>query len=393
MKVLISAYACEPHEGSEPGAGWSWVRAAALRNEVWLITRANNRKAVEAGLALEPDLAITPIYLDLPRSLRFWKRGQRGIHAYYLLWQALAAREAKRLHREVNFDVGHHVTFAVDWMPAGIAWVPGLPVIWGPVGGSTNMPWSLCRWVGARGAAREALRESISRPMRVIAGHATARRAALLIAQNSDVAKRFDGFSPLIIEPNVALDAAPFDTSARVPGAPDSRRAVFSGRLISLKGVALGLAALRRPELMHWSLDIYGDGPERRRLEALARRWGLSERVTFCGKRPRDEVIKAASTADAYLFPSLHDSAPWSVGEALAVGCPVVCLDRGGAPALLREYGGIAVPAQGDVPRRLANGLATVATWPRRRVDWSIDRLPDLLDIWYQQVALRGVTT
>ena len=50
MKILVSAYACEPGKGSEPGAGWLWARAAARRHEVWVLTRANNREAIEAAL-------------------------------------------------------------------------------------------------------------------------------------------------------------------------------------------------------------------------------------------------------------------------------------------------------------------------------------------------------
>ena len=47
VKVLISAYACEPHKGSR-GAGWNWSLAAGRENEVWVLTRANNRESIEA---------------------------------------------------------------------------------------------------------------------------------------------------------------------------------------------------------------------------------------------------------------------------------------------------------------------------------------------------------
>ena len=56
MKVLISAYICAPHRGSEPGAGWNWSLAAAEDNEVWVLTRERNRAAIEA----EPGHAPSP---------------------------------------------------------------------------------------------------------------------------------------------------------------------------------------------------------------------------------------------------------------------------------------------------------------------------------------------
>ena len=38
--------------------------------------------------------------------------------------------------------------------------------------------------------------------------------------------------------------------------------------------------------------------------------------------------------ASVFLFPSVHDDAPWVVAEAAAQGLPVVCIQRGGPPLL-----------------------------------------------------------
>ena len=54
MKVLVSAYACEPGKGSEPGVGWQWVRQIARFHDTWVITRANNREKIEADLLQRP---------------------------------------------------------------------------------------------------------------------------------------------------------------------------------------------------------------------------------------------------------------------------------------------------------------------------------------------------
>jgi hypothetical protein len=54
MRVLLSAYACEPNRGSEPEVGWQRaLHMVAHADEVWVLTRANNQAVIEADL-LEP---------------------------------------------------------------------------------------------------------------------------------------------------------------------------------------------------------------------------------------------------------------------------------------------------------------------------------------------------
>lgn len=40
MKILLSAYACDPVQGAEAAVGWNWARVlAGAGHEVWIITR------------------------------------------------------------------------------------------------------------------------------------------------------------------------------------------------------------------------------------------------------------------------------------------------------------------------------------------------------------------
>ena len=63
MRILVSAYACEPGRGSEPGVGWHFAEEMSKRHSLTVVTRANNRSAIErsgenwtAGcIALEPE--------------------------------------------------------------------------------------------------------------------------------------------------------------------------------------------------------------------------------------------------------------------------------------------------------------------------------------------------
>src|SRR6266516_1550188 len=139
LRVLLSAYACEPGKGSEPGVGWNWVCQAARFHEVWVITRANHRAPIEAALARQPLPTVHFVYVDLPLWVRFWKRGRPSAFIYYYLWQIAAYFTAKELHQQIGFDVVHHVTFVKYAMPSFMALLP-VPFVWGPVGGGETTP-------------------------------------------------------------------------------------------------------------------------------------------------------------------------------------------------------------------------------------------------------------
>jgi glycosyltransferase involved in cell wall biosynthesis len=392
VNVLVSAYACEPDQGSEPGAGWAFARAAALQHDVWLLTRSNLASVIEPALEREPDLRLHPVYLDLPPWVMRWKHGLRGVHWYYPLWQLAAWRYARSLHQQVRFDLAHHVTFAADWMPAGVGWLDGVPLVWGPVGGATGTPWSLWRWLGWRGCLSEAARGSATWAGRQLFGKPVARRAALIVAQNHDVARAFGGRRPVVVEPHVAMEG-PTPASVRRParGPIPERRALFAGRLLAWKGIRLAVAALARPEATGWSLDVYGVGPEANAVGRLARRLGVADRVVFHGARPREEVLVAIAEADALLHPSMHDSAPWIVAEALSLGCPVVCLDRGGPAVLVGPGEGVKVPVTGEVVANLARALSSLPTSGAPLTRWSAARLPSVVSSWYERVAKTGL--
>ena len=74
MKVLLSAYACEPGKGSEPGVGWTWVCGLAGQVQLTVLTRSNNRDPIEAEIASLPHdhplHGVRFLYHDLPASIR-----------------------------------------------------------------------------------------------------------------------------------------------------------------------------------------------------------------------------------------------------------------------------------------------------------------------------------
>ncbi|KJL29522.1 glycosyltransferase [Microbacterium oxydans] len=381
-RVLISAYACGPDQGPEATAGWALARAAAETGDVWILTRERFRESLSTALAASPELAarVTVVHIDLPARVMRLKRRGWDLYWYYALWQRLAGRTAARLHADVSFDVAHHVSFANDWLPCGISKLD-VPVVWGPVGGASRVPIrALSRWLGVRGTVTEVARTALTALPRAIWGDATARRAALVVAQNPDVAHRFRRAKRVVVEPNAAF-------AEEIPphrGSESGRTAVFAGRLLAWKGAALAIETISRPAADGWRLLILGEGYERARLQRLAKTLGVGDRVEFLGHLPREETLDTLAASDALLFPSMHDQAGWIVGEASAMGLPVVCLDLGGPPTLADINARVVQADAPDLPDRLAETLRDSAAAPGRpHRRWAEDRLPAIVGDWY----------
>ncbi len=109
----------------------------------------------------------------------------------------------------------------------------------------------------------------------------------------------------------------------------------FTGRLTAQKDLGVALAALG--EVPEATLVVAGDGEERPRLEAEAKRLGVGDRARFLGPRPRGEVLGLLAAADAAVLTSAWENFPHGAVEALAMGTPVIATRVGGVPEIVRD--------------------------------------------------------
>ncbi len=375
LRILLSAYACEPNRGSEPGVGWNVAREAARENEVWVLTRGNNRPAIEAAGEADPNLHF--IYYDLPGWARFWKRGQRGIRTYYYLWQAGALRVARQWHERIGFHLVHHVTFVNYWMPSFLAALPA-PFLWGPVGGGESLPPGFWSWLGPRARAYEWLRMALRQRGEMDPFvRSAARRSGVALATTEQTAHRLRGLGcrDVRVQSEAGLSDEDVRSLAAMPP-PDGKwlRLISLGRLVNWKGFELGVRAFAEfargdSRSEYW---IVGDGPELGPLQRLATELGVGDRVKFFGGQPRDEALRLLGRCDALVHPSLHDSGGWVCLEAMAAGRPVVCLDWGGPGLQVDGETGIKIVpiTPGQVVLELSQAFGYLAAAPalRRRM-------------------------
>jgi glycosyltransferase involved in cell wall biosynthesis len=338
MKVLLSALACEPGKGSEPEVGFRAMLAVASRHDVWVLTASESIPAIQRALQSDPRaprIHLTGIEFGLSAE-RVMRLTAVGFHWRYDRWQRRARERAIELDRRVQFDLVHHVTLASYWTRAGVAAV-GKPLLWGPVGGGVDPPLRLFTQLGPRGMV-EAVGRVMGRPLiaRLPPVRKTQRVAAMILAQNPGTGRRLRGSGPIRLLSNaLAVELAPL--------APPPKRTtdlLFAGRLLPWKAPILALRAMRHLRHQEAVLRFCGDGPEDRRLQRAARRWGLSDRVRLEGWMSREELLPVLASAGALIHPALHDEAPLSVAEALTLGTPVVCLDHGGPAEIVGQWRG-----------------------------------------------------
>jgi glycosyltransferase involved in cell wall biosynthesis len=350
MRILLSAYACEPDKGSEPAVGWNWaVQLAERGHEVVVITRANNRQSIEREMAAHPRPSLRFSYYDLPSWLHSFKKGRRGIHLYYLLWQFGAYLAARHLVRERRFDVVHHVTFVSVRQPSFMGWL-GIPFIFGPVGGGEHTPPLLKKMFSQKNRITEALREFVNNCVRfdplMWQTFASAQVIYVTSGQSLElIPRRFRGKTRVHLAIGISetdIPALPLPENERVG------KILYCGKLIYWKGPELAVRAFARvaARLPGATLTFIGGGAEQQSLQRLARDFGVSDRIEWRAAVARSDMLSLYRDFGLFLYPSLHDSGGMVVLEALACGLPIVCLKLGGPGLIVDESCGIAVGVQ-----------------------------------------------
>ncbi len=143
------------------------------------------------------------------------------------------------------------------------------------------------------------------------------------------------------------------DRAARPDG---TVRLLFVGRLVRTKGARDAISALDLARDLPVTFKQLGDGFDRTACEKLAADLGLTDRVRFHGRVPRDQVESFYQAADIFVFPSYREPGGSVVFEAMGHGLPLIVSDRGGPGYMVDESCGIRLhPVE---PAQYASDLA-----------------------------------
>jgi glycosyltransferase involved in cell wall biosynthesis len=140
------------------------------------------------------------------------------------------------------------------------------------------------------------------------------------------------------------------------------------GNLITIKGhdVLIRAIAAIIGDFHIIELEIIGDGPERQRLEALAQRSGMADRVRFRGRQSRREVAAAMQRCTVFALPSRYEGLGCVYLEAMATEKAVIgCRGQGIAEIIRHGSNGFLVGP--DNEKELALALTMLLRDERRR--------------------------
>lgn len=378
MKILLSAFHCNPRRGSELSTGWNWAAALAeLGHDVTVLTCSEFRDDIFAESPVNIDFR----FLDYPASSLRRFSGALGMYETYLRWQDAALSHIQADGRQ--YDVAHHVTWGGLHLGSQL-WKLPTPLVYGPVGGGQTAPAGYRRYFGRAWPAEMVRTVSTGRMLKLNSRcRQTVQNSAVTLVNNSATAVAATRLGAKDIRYMMADGLAPSWIGAAHAQPTGTPVVLFIGRLIPRKAPTLAVEAfaeLRRKIPAH--LIIAGDGPLRGKVLETIERFGLTDDVELLGAVPFGDVKSLYDSASVLLFPSLRESFGAPFLEALGRGLPTVALDYSGIgdADVGRAAVKVALPSKPeDLPSHLASAMHTVlgdGEWQSRSaagIKWASD--------------------
>ena len=341
LRILVLAPDSNPEGISIPYVTYSHAAALAQLHEVTLVVRSTVEDPVRRAKA--PFRAIEVVRMPWLERIYAWSFrrifrsnfASQAVTAFaYPFALAFEWRAWRQLRHRIfagEFDVVLRLIPMTAVLPSPFAFFlrkGPVPFVIGPING--GLPFvkgfsqadSQKEWISSlRGLYRF-----------LPFARSTYHRAAAIIAASSQTYAEFAVYRDKLFfvpEPGIGRSLCSNDTRTPEPGA--KLELIFVGGLIPCKACDLALRAaapLLRSDLARFT--VVGDGPERNRLDQLARSLGIERAVSFCGWVNHAEVLTRLRSADVMVFPSVRDFGAGVVFEALATGAVPVVADFGG---------------------------------------------------------------
>lgn len=361
LRVLIVAEHASARFGGEAALPLLYYRLLRKRGiPTWLVVHERTRRELEALFPHDGDRMV--FVADTVAHRLLWRLSRllpdrlsnftTGF-AMRFITQNAQRRVVRRLVRDQRILIVHQ-PMPVSPKEPSLIYDMGAPVIIGPMNGGIDYPPAFRHMQGRAGGFALALARRFATLMNWL--FPGKRQAALLLVANERTHKALPfGVSNRVetmVENGVDLNLwqPAKHSSRRLP--VGFTRYAFVGRLVDWKAVDLLLRAFKRAAAeTPMSLDIFGDGIERPRLEQFARELGIlagdetaqAGKVRFFGWMSQADCSARLQRCDALVLPSLMECGGAAVLEAMAMEIPAIATDWGGPADYIDSSCGILV--------------------------------------------------
>ncbi|MDB4498843.1 glycosyltransferase [Akkermansiaceae bacterium] len=321
----------------------------AKNYRVTVVTRRSRRAAIDRFLGENPVTDLNFEYVDFADWVLRFKKGSLAMNLYYLCWQVLAFFKAKKLVKEHQFKLAHHVSFMSLTRGSFVPFL-GIPSILGPIGGLQTAPPAAKRII--KNPFTERIRDFGVQFFRWnLIGNLTSSKADLIVLANG---ANVDCLPEEAREKSmVGLQIGTGLAPAR-PIPPIDGEIVFRwvGRLVDHKGLEILLDVLdslraSRPDLFRGiKVVVSGNGPLKGYYHELIKQKDLNGAIEFVEWLSDEEMDALWSRCHAFLFTSLRETTGLALMEAMVRGVPPIVIDSGGPAEIVTDDCGIKISGE-----------------------------------------------
>ena len=370
LSVLVSAHEVSPVLGSECSSGWNILTRLGEHHDLTILYaetnqfKTNNYK-FEVEKFLKENSYIKGKFLSIPQpkitrliaKFNHFISGPKtsvGIPPLYFLgvyfWERSVLKIAKHLHKFNNYDLVHHFNH-LSYREPGFLYKLNLPIIWGPMSGTSNLPYPFLDGKPLSFKIKFIVRNclnSLRNNFSLRIGRSIKRASKILFVTSDDKlflqSKGASSFrASLDVGTNLQREenfSSPLDKKNQ-----SDLNLIWIGRLDYLKSLDLLLEALASDAKLasKTKLSVIGDGELLSVLKKKALDLELNN-VTWHGLIEHNQVINLMLQADILVHTSIKEAGSAVVLESLSAGLPVICHDAFGFSHTINDKCGIKIP-------------------------------------------------
>ncbi len=341
LKVLISAYACGPDMGSEPGMGWNWITNLANHCKIYAITEGEWRDNIERKIMELPQgKNISFFYNPVPDKVRkiCWNQGDWRFYYYYRKWQKDVLHIANKIIKENQIDIIHQLNM-VGYREPGYLWlIKDKPFVWGPIGGMANFPEAYLKGSNFGLKFFFMLKNNINRFQKKHGKRVkqALKRADIIISatpREKTEIKRYHNIESVLIPETGCFIKEKLKSNYIGYSKNGEFNIIWVGKFDYGKQLGIALRSISLVKsLSGINFHVVGRGNDKqeRKFKTLAKELGIEKITIWHGYVTNSKVIELMEQSHLFLFTSVYETTSTVVLEALSCSLPVLCFNAYG---------------------------------------------------------------